>query len=140
MPLFFLNFLSAPIVESALNALGTPRPGSILIRFRWHMDPFLFVWSYCVPILALQSAALTEQKLRGVAVKPHLIASRNEPIHNERDLDKFTNASAQSLFWCGVKRIRGFEADRNNLQLDQFDWIPLTVSEGKTISCAADFK
>lgn len=36
----------------------------------------------------------------------------------------------ESLFWCGVKKIRGFETDPTNLTLDQFEWIPLNVGEG----------
>jgi len=36
----------------------------------------------------------------------------------------------ESLFWCGVKKIRGFDTDPSNLILDQFEWIPLNVGEG----------
>lgn len=40
----------------------------------------------------------------------------------------------ESLFWCGVKRIRGFDVDSKNLELGQFEWVPLTVGEGKNVS------
>jgi S-adenosylmethionine:tRNA ribosyltransferase-isomerase len=40
----------------------------------------------------------------------------------------------ESLFWCGVKRVRGFKEDTNHLELKQFEWIPLTVGEGKNIA------
>lgn len=46
----------------------------------------------------------------------------------------------ESLFWCGVKRIRGFNVDTSNLELSQFEWVPLTVGESKNISRVAAFK
>jgi S-adenosylmethionine:tRNA ribosyltransferase-isomerase len=46
----------------------------------------------------------------------------------------------ESLFWCGVKRIRGFPVDTGALELNQFEWIPLTVGESKTISRIAALK
>jgi S-adenosylmethionine:tRNA ribosyltransferase-isomerase len=43
----------------------------------------------------------------------------------------------ESLFWCGVKRIRGFDVEPQNLRLDQFEWIPLGVGEGKSTTPAS---
>lgn len=43
----------------------------------------------------------------------------------------------ESLFWCGVKCIRGINVDTDHLNLNQFEWIPLSVGEGKNISRVA---
>merc|ERR1712046_35296 len=40
----------------------------------------------------------------------------------------------ESLFWCGVKRIRGLENDSEALYLDQLEWLPLSVGSGHDIS------
>jgi S-adenosylmethionine:tRNA ribosyltransferase-isomerase len=41
----------------------------------------------------------------------------------------------ESLFWMGVKRIRGLDnGDSSNLVLGQFEWAPLGVGEGKIVS------
>jgi S-adenosylmethionine:tRNA ribosyltransferase-isomerase len=41
----------------------------------------------------------------------------------------------ESLFWMGVKRIRGLDdGDSSRLDLGQFEWAPLGVGEGKIVS------
>lgn len=42
----------------------------------------------------------------------------------------------ESLFWCGVKRIRGLEKanETESLYLDQLEWLPLLVGGGRDIS------
>jgi S-adenosylmethionine:tRNA ribosyltransferase-isomerase len=40
----------------------------------------------------------------------------------------------ESLFWCGIKRLRGFDVDTQNLALGQFEWVPLMVGQGKHTS------
>mmetsp|Transcript_11750 Transcript_11750/g.21680 ORF Transcript_11750/g.21680 Transcript_11750/m.21680 type:complete len:277 (+) Transcript_11750:1933-2763(+) len=48
----------------------------------------------------------------------------------------------ESLFWCGVKRLRGLANSDNPraLELDQFEWIPLNVGDGKYFSAVAALK
>ena len=46
----------------------------------------------------------------------------------------------ESLFWCGVKKLSGFETDSKNLNLDQFEWVPLSVGEGRHISRVTSLK
>jgi S-adenosylmethionine:tRNA ribosyltransferase-isomerase len=43
----------------------------------------------------------------------------------------------ESLFWCGVKRIRGLDDGVKSLNLDQFEWVPLSVGEGENVSRVA---
>jgi len=51
-----------------------------------------------------------------------------------------SSRTLESLFWCGVKCIRGFQVDPGNLELGQFEWIPLAVGEGKNVSRIAALK
>ncbi len=47
----------------------------------------------------------------------------------------------ESLFWLGVKCIRGLSVgDEDNLVLEQFEWIPLSVGDGKYISTTQAMK
>lgn len=47
-----------------------------------------------------------------------------------------SSRTLESLFWCGVKKLRGLD-NNDNLNLGQFDWIPLNVGEGRHISRVA---
>lgn len=42
-----------------------------------------------------------------------------------------SSRTLETLFWCGLKKIRGLDySDKNgNLLLGQFEWIPMSVSE-----------
>lgn len=53
-----------------------------------------------------------------------------------------SSRTLESLFWCGVKRIRGLDdgSSNNSLVLGQFDWIPLKAGEGRNISRIAAFE
>lgn len=55
-----------------------------------------------------------------------------------------SSRTLESLFWCGVKRIRGLDNDPNGsddkLFLGQFDWIPLKAGEGRNITRVAAFE
>lgn len=42
----------------------------------------------------------------------------------------------ESLFWLGVKKLRGFPNSDDNLELKQFEWIPLSVGDGKYVNAA----
>ena len=51
-----------------------------------------------------------------------------------------SSRTLESLFWCGVKRIRGLDDDgdgSNVLRLCQFDWVPLNAGGGRNISTVA---
>jgi S-adenosylmethionine:tRNA ribosyltransferase-isomerase len=43
-----------------------------------------------------------------------------------------SSRTLESLYWCGVQRLRGMDTDRHHLVLDQFDWIPWMVGETAT--------
>jgi S-adenosylmethionine:tRNA ribosyltransferase-isomerase len=47
-----------------------------------------------------------------------------------------SSRTLESLFWCGVKRIKGLEegSKSTDLNLGQFDWVPLKAGEGRNIS------
>ena len=53
-----------------------------------------------------------------------------------------SSRTLESLFWCGVKRIRGLDdkLKKKSLILGQFDWIALQVGEGKSISSISAFE
>lgn len=51
-----------------------------------------------------------------------------------------SSRTLESLFWCGVKRIRGLDRDNEELSLDQFEWVPLSVGEGRNASRVAAFE
>ena len=38
----------------------------------------------------------------------------------------------ESLYWSGVKRLRGHEIDCNDLRIEQFEWMPLLVDNRTT--------
>ena len=40
----------------------------------------------------------------------------------------------ESLYWCGVKRIRGLDNQSETLNLEQLEWVPLQVGESRSIS------
>mmetsp|Transcript_38097 Transcript_38097/g.53678 ORF Transcript_38097/g.53678 Transcript_38097/m.53678 type:complete len:176 (-) Transcript_38097:139-666(-) len=40
----------------------------------------------------------------------------------------------ESLFWCGVKKLKGHKTDTDNLHLDQFEWVPLSVGDSKHVT------
>ncbi len=91
--------------------------------------------------------------------KPVMVEdARDHEMHAEtfavsvRDLNSIINAlqknkplivvgttssrTLESLFWCGVKRIKGLEegSKSTDLNLGQFDWVPLKAGEGRNIS------
>ena len=51
-----------------------------------------------------------------------------------------SSRTLESLFWCGVKRIRGLDDGSPSLSLGQFDWVPLKVGEGRNVSRIAAFE
>lgn len=51
-----------------------------------------------------------------------------------------SSRTLESLFWCGVKRIRGLDDGSKVLSLGQFDWVPLKVGEGRNVSRIAAFE
>jgi len=51
-----------------------------------------------------------------------------------------SSRTLESLFWCGVKRIRGLDKNIDELSLDQFEWVPLSVGEGRNVSRIAAFE
>jgi S-adenosylmethionine:tRNA ribosyltransferase-isomerase len=51
-----------------------------------------------------------------------------------------SSRTLESLFWCGVKRIRGLDVDSSNLKLGQFEWVPLAVGESKNVSAVNAYK
>ena len=65
-------------------------------------------------------------------------------LKNGKDLVVVGTTSSrtlESLFWCGVKRIRGLDEEVcGDLSLGQFDWLPLKVGEGSNISRIAAFE
>ena len=42
----------------------------------------------------------------------------------------------ESLYWCGVKRLRGLDVDTDDLHLKQFEWMPLMVGNSTTRTAA----
>ena len=40
-----------------------------------------------------------------------------------------SSRTLESLYWIGVKKLRGHAVDQTNLTLEQFEWIPLQVGE-----------
>lgn len=51
-----------------------------------------------------------------------------------------SSRTLESLFWCGVKRIRGLDEGSQSLVLGQFDWVPMKVGEGRNVSRIAAFE
>lgn len=54
-----------------------------------------------------------------------------------------SSRTLESLFWCGVKALRGMldtESSFENLKLGQFEWVPLSVGDGKYVSAASALK
>ncbi len=51
-----------------------------------------------------------------------------------------SSRTLESLFWCGVKRIRGLNNTNDSINLGQFDWVPLSVGEGSYVSRIAAFE
>ena len=51
-----------------------------------------------------------------------------------------SSRTLESLYWCGVQRLRGADTDtdRHHLVLGQFDWIPWMV--GETATCRSAFQ
>jgi S-adenosylmethionine:tRNA ribosyltransferase-isomerase len=46
-----------------------------------------------------------------------------------------SSRTLESLYWCGVKRIRGLDDNNSDiLTLNQMEWVPLRVGEGRNIS------
>ena len=46
----------------------------------------------------------------------------------------------ESLYWCGVKRLRGLDDNSEHLILGQLEWVPLRVGEGRNVSRVAAFE
>jgi S-adenosylmethionine:tRNA ribosyltransferase-isomerase len=51
-----------------------------------------------------------------------------------------TCRTLETLYWCGIKMLKGQCTDHNNLSLGQFEWIPLSVGDSKFISPVSSFK
>lgn len=51
-----------------------------------------------------------------------------------------SSRTLETLFWCGVKRIRGLDDGSDTLTLGQFDWVALKVGEGRNVSRIAAFE
>jgi S-adenosylmethionine:tRNA ribosyltransferase-isomerase len=69
------------------------------------------------------------------SVAVHQIQRIIAALKQFRDLTVVGTTSArtlESLFWCGVKRMRGLECDPKSLKLGQFEWVPLAVGEGRS--------
>ena len=45
-----------------------------------------------------------------------------------------SSRTLESLYWCGVKYLRGIDTDCELLTLDQMEWVPLKVGEGGNVS------
>jgi len=78
------------------------------------------------------------------AVSVRELRSIIKALQNDKPLIAVGTTSSrtlESLFWCGVKRIRGLdEASSDNLTLGQFDWLHLNVGDGRHVSRIAAFE
>ena len=51
-----------------------------------------------------------------------------------------SSRTLETLYWCGVKSLRGLDNNSELLTLDQMEWVPLKVGEGKDVSRIAAFE